>query len=35
MYGSIKCHIKETNVDIPTEEAVEKAKEWVDDENIK
>ena len=35
VYDSIKCRIKETNVDIPTEESVEKAKDWVDDENIK
>ena len=35
VYDSIKCRIKETNVDIPTEEAVEKAKEWVELEELK
>ena len=35
VYDSVKCHTPDTNVDIPTEEAVEKAKKWVEDENIK
>lgn len=35
VYDSVMCHIPDTNVDIPTEEAVEKAKKWVEDENVK
>ncbi len=35
IYSSIKCRIKDTKVDIPTEDAVEKSKEWVENENIK
>lgn len=35
IYDSVKCHTPDTNIDIPTEEAVEKAKKWVEDENVK
>lgn len=33
IYGNIKDKDPETCVEIPTEEAVEEAKEWVDNEN--
>ncbi len=33
IYGEIECKEEETGVEIPTEDAVEDAKEWVDQEN--
>lgn len=33
VYNDTECKIKGSNVAVPTEEAVEDAKEWVDDEN--
>lgn len=35
VYDSTECHLEDSNVAIPTDEAVENAKEWVDDENRK
>lgn len=35
VYGSTECQTEGAKVDIPTEEAVEQAKEWVEDENRK
>lgn len=35
LYGSLKGKEDETNVEIPTEHAVEDAKDWVDKENIR
>lgn len=35
VYGSTECQTEDAKVDIPTEEAVEQAKEWVEDENRK
>lgn len=33
VYDSTECHLEDSNVAIPTDDAVENAKEWVDDEN--
>ena len=33
VYHNTECHIEDSNVAVPTDEAVEDAKEWVDDEN--
>lgn len=33
IYHDTDCNIEDSNVSVPTEEAVEDAKEWVDDEN--
>ncbi len=33
VYSSTECHLEDSNVAIPTDEAVEDAKTWVDDEN--
>lgn len=33
IYANTKCRKEDSNVAIPTEESVEQAKEWVDDEN--
>ena len=33
IYSNTKKKLKDSNVAIPTEESVEEAKEWVDDEN--
>lgn len=35
VYSSTECQTEDAKVDIPTEEAVEEAKEWVDDQNRK
>lgn len=35
IYYDTKCKIKDSNVAVPTEDAVKEAKEWVDDENKK
>lgn len=35
VYDSTECHLDDSNVAIPTDDAVEHAKEWVDDENRK
>lgn len=33
VYYDTKCKIKDSKVAVPTEDAVEEAKKWVDDEN--
>lgn len=33
VYSSTECHLEDSNVAVPTDEAVAEAKEWVDDEN--
>lgn len=33
VYSETECHLEDSNVAIPTDEAVEEAKQWVDDEN--
>lgn len=33
VYSDTKCKIEDSNVAVPTEAEVIKAKEWVDDEN--
>lgn len=33
LYSKTECKDSETGVEIPTEEAVEEAKEWVDNQN--
>ncbi|MDI9502065.1 MAG: DUF3787 domain-containing protein [Tissierellia bacterium] len=35
VYDSTECHLEDSNVAIPTDDAVENAKEWVDDHNRK
>lgn len=35
VYYDTECKIKDSNVAVPTEDAVEEAKEWVDDVNRK
>ena len=35
VYYKTKEKIKDSNVAIPTEDAIDEAKEWVDDENKK
>lgn len=33
IYNDTECKIEDSKVAVPTEDAVEDAKEWVDDEN--
>lgn len=33
VYYKTECKLKDSNVAIPTEDSVDEAKEWVDDEN--
>lgn len=33
VYADTECKIEDSNVSVPTEDEVEKAKKWVDDEN--
>lgn len=35
VYSDTKCVLEDSGVAIPTEESVEDAKEWVDDENVR
>lgn len=35
VYYDTECKIEDSKVAVPTEDAVEKAKEWVDNENRK
>lgn len=35
VYDSTECHLEDSNVAIPTDDAIENAKEWVDDHNRK
>ncbi len=33
VYSDTECHLEDSNVAIPSDDAVEEAKSWVDDEN--